>query len=70
MQINKMQQYVYFFSNLLNKIVLQRSEETKVQLHSNLCSLELEIFVFRDETGFIRVFSIFDDYGLVKDNEK
>ena len=46
-----------FFS--YNRIALQRSEQARVNVRSNVCTLEPEMFVFLDGTGFVRVFLSF-----------
>ena len=49
-----------FFANLLNEIALQKDRKKQLRVHfrSNVCTLELEIFVFLDEIGFLRVIMI------------
>lgn len=52
------------FSSKLNKIALQRSKEARVVFQENVCTLNSEMFVFIDESGFVSVH--FFDIWLVK----
>jgi len=48
-----------FSRKKLNKIALQRSEEARVVFRANICTLNSEMFVFRDESGFVSVHFLF-----------